>query len=253
MLRMVGGRPGRRRVLVSYFRATSLRCQASSVAGVTGKTRAHCRRGMNEASAANQARSAGSFRIRSAFQRSTVFSCRSTSSSASFARFPRSISTTSSNSRRISRYEIFRATRPANHHRIRPAVDTSGQADDRVFGGTGRHEQVRGVVVQIGYTTHVANGSSSHSACAASWRCFPSSRAPARRPAVLPNGLPPASEPGKSRRTVIQRVCPRPSSARRHQHGPAEGLAGELHAQALPHQYRVWTLASRLVRQTSTR
>jgi hypothetical protein len=39
ILRTVGGRRGRRRVLVSYFRAASLRCQASSVAGVTGKTR----------------------------------------------------------------------------------------------------------------------------------------------------------------------------------------------------------------------
>ena len=33
----VGGRPGVRRLLVSYLPATSLRCQASSVAGVTGK------------------------------------------------------------------------------------------------------------------------------------------------------------------------------------------------------------------------
>ena len=85
MLRITFGRPGRRRVLVSYFRATSLRCQARSVAGVTGKILAHRRRGMNGASAANQARSAGSYRIRPAVRRSTTFSCRSTSSSASFA------------------------------------------------------------------------------------------------------------------------------------------------------------------------
>jgi hypothetical protein len=39
MLRIAGGRPGLRRLLVSYFLAASLRCQASSVAGVTGKTR----------------------------------------------------------------------------------------------------------------------------------------------------------------------------------------------------------------------
>ena len=38
MLRTTGGRPGLRRLLVSYFLAASLRCQASSVAGVTGKT-----------------------------------------------------------------------------------------------------------------------------------------------------------------------------------------------------------------------
>ena len=62
MLWTVGGRPGLRRVLVSYFRATSLRCQTSTVAGVTGKTPAHRRRGTNSASAASQARSAGSYR-----------------------------------------------------------------------------------------------------------------------------------------------------------------------------------------------
>ena len=37
---LVGGRPGLRRLLVSYFPAASLRCQASSVSGVTGKTSA---------------------------------------------------------------------------------------------------------------------------------------------------------------------------------------------------------------------
>ena len=42
---LVRGRPGLRRLLVSYFPAASLRCQASSVAGVTGKTSAHCLRG----------------------------------------------------------------------------------------------------------------------------------------------------------------------------------------------------------------
>jgi hypothetical protein len=56
----VGGRPGLRRLLVSYFSAASLRCQASSVSGVTGKTPAQRLRGTSRASAANQARSAGS-------------------------------------------------------------------------------------------------------------------------------------------------------------------------------------------------
>ena len=37
MLRTIGGRPGLRRLLVSYFLAASLRCQATSVASVTGK------------------------------------------------------------------------------------------------------------------------------------------------------------------------------------------------------------------------
>jgi hypothetical protein len=43
-----GGRPGLRRLLVSYFFATSLRCQASSVAGVTGKTSAQRPRGTRQ-------------------------------------------------------------------------------------------------------------------------------------------------------------------------------------------------------------
>jgi hypothetical protein len=89
MLGTVGGRPGLRRLLVSYFLAASLRCQASNVAGVTEKTSAQRLRGTSRASAANQARSAGSYRTRPASRRSTAFSCRRTSSSASFARSPR--------------------------------------------------------------------------------------------------------------------------------------------------------------------
>ena len=85
MLRTVGGRPGWCRMLVSYFLAVSFRCQASSVTGVTGKTPVQRFREMNRASAANQAWSAGSYRTRPACRRSTAFSCRSTSSSASFA------------------------------------------------------------------------------------------------------------------------------------------------------------------------
>jgi hypothetical protein len=53
MLATVGGRPGRRCLPVSYFLAASLRCQARSVAGVTGKISAQRRRGMNRVSAAN--------------------------------------------------------------------------------------------------------------------------------------------------------------------------------------------------------
>jgi hypothetical protein len=45
--------PGLRRFLVSYFFAASLRCQASSVAGVTGKTSAQRLRRISRASAAN--------------------------------------------------------------------------------------------------------------------------------------------------------------------------------------------------------
>jgi hypothetical protein len=60
MLGTVGGRPGLRRLLVSYLPAASLWCQASSVAGVTGKTPVQRLRGMSRASAANHTRSAGS-------------------------------------------------------------------------------------------------------------------------------------------------------------------------------------------------
>ena len=58
------GRPGLRRLLVSYLPAASLRCQASSVTGVTGKTSLQHLRGMSRASAESQARSAGSYRTR---------------------------------------------------------------------------------------------------------------------------------------------------------------------------------------------
>ena len=56
----VGGRPGLRRLLVSYLFPASLRCQASSVAGVTGKISAQRLRGRSRASAANHTRSVGS-------------------------------------------------------------------------------------------------------------------------------------------------------------------------------------------------
>jgi hypothetical protein len=96
------GRPGLRRLLVSYFLAASLRCQASSVAGVTGKIPAQRRRGMNRASAVNHARSAGSYRGRPTWRRSTAFSWRSTRSSASFASSPRNTRTVTLNNQRIS-------------------------------------------------------------------------------------------------------------------------------------------------------
>ena len=54
----VGGRPGLRHPLVSYFLAASLRCQARSVAGVTGNTSTQRRRDTIRASAENQTRSA---------------------------------------------------------------------------------------------------------------------------------------------------------------------------------------------------
>jgi hypothetical protein len=62
ILRTAGGRPGLRRLLVSYFLPVRLRCQASRVAGVTGKTPVQRRRGISRASAASQARSGGWYR-----------------------------------------------------------------------------------------------------------------------------------------------------------------------------------------------
>ena len=52
-----GGRPGLRRPLVPYLLAASWRCQASSVAGVTGKISVPRLRGSSGASAANHIRS----------------------------------------------------------------------------------------------------------------------------------------------------------------------------------------------------
>ena len=99
----VRGRPGLRLLLVSYLLAASMRCQASSVAGVTGKISVQRWRGSSRASAANHTRSAGSYRTRPACRRRTAFSCRSTSSSASFAMSLRNSSTAKPSIRRTSR------------------------------------------------------------------------------------------------------------------------------------------------------
>ena len=55
------------------------------------------------ASAASQTRSPGSYRTRPACRRSTAFWCRSTSSSASFARSPRNARTARPSTRHVSR------------------------------------------------------------------------------------------------------------------------------------------------------
>jgi hypothetical protein len=66
-------------LLVFYLFAASLRCQASSVAGVTGKTSAQCLRSTSRTRTANQARSACSYRTRPTCRRRTAFSSTSTS------------------------------------------------------------------------------------------------------------------------------------------------------------------------------
>ena len=73
-----------------------------SVAGVTGKISVQRLRGIHRASAANHNRSAGSYRTRLASRRSIAFSCRSTSSSASFARSPRNTRTARPSTRHVS-------------------------------------------------------------------------------------------------------------------------------------------------------
>jgi hypothetical protein len=73
-----------------------------SAAGVTGKMSAQHRRGSSGASAANHTWSAGLYRTRPAWRRSTAFSCRSTSSSASFVMPVRDSSTASPSIRRTS-------------------------------------------------------------------------------------------------------------------------------------------------------
>jgi len=108
---------------ISWQRACGAR--PSSVAGATGKISAQRLRGMNRVSAANQARSAGSYRTRPAFRRSTAFSCRSTSNSASFSRSPLDTRTARLNNQRISRQTILSSTWSANHHRTSRTGETS--------------------------------------------------------------------------------------------------------------------------------
>jgi hypothetical protein len=130
--------PLENRILACDLR--DLRCQASSVAGVTGKTFAQRRRGMNRMSAANQARSAGSYRIRPAFRRSTAFSCQSASNSAFFFPSPRITRIARLNNQRISRQTILSSTWPANHHPHQPRRQNRQVSDVIEFpSGTGPH------------------------------------------------------------------------------------------------------------------
>lgn len=135
----VGGLPGTvRHRLKSHLRATSRRYQASRVPGVTGNTRAHCSRWISEDSAANRTRSAGWYRTgRASCLRSTAFSYRSTSNSASLAASRRS-STAGTASRLL-------ATRYTSETMIQTAFQPSGMArvppptsSDDFPNGTGR-------------------------------------------------------------------------------------------------------------------
>ena len=98
----VPGRPGRRPVYVQR-RATSSRCQRSSVAGVT-KNDAHARRGNARLNAASSARSAGRSCERATWRWSSCCWWRSTRISISFARSDRIRSRSNSSSRRNAQY-----------------------------------------------------------------------------------------------------------------------------------------------------
>ena len=123
---------------------SELAYQASSVAGVTGKTPGQRCRVMNRLSAANQARSPGSYCTRPAFWRSTAFSCRSTSNSASLACSPRNIRTTRPNDQRISSQEILSSTR-AGQPLLRQARSRSSRSERTIeySGGTSYRYQGR--------------------------------------------------------------------------------------------------------------
>jgi hypothetical protein len=99
-------------------------------------------RGMNRVSAANQARSPGSYRTQPAFRRSTAFWCRSTSNSASLAWSPRSIGATRPKDQRIGRQAILGSTRPANHRSGRPAAAAAGQTTRSSIRAARVHGQV---------------------------------------------------------------------------------------------------------------
>jgi hypothetical protein len=102
----VGGRPGRRRWVKSHLRATSRRCQASSVAEVTGNTSPHRSRGISRDSAASHSRSAAWYRTRPIWRRSTAFSCRSTKSSAPLDASRLAVTIRQPSRQRTSRYTI---------------------------------------------------------------------------------------------------------------------------------------------------
>jgi hypothetical protein len=145
MQRTVAGRPGGRRLLVSYLLAASLRCQASSVAGVTGKTPAQRGHGMNHVSAANQARSLGSYRTRPVCRRSTAFLVPEHQQLGVLRLVPPNIRTAKPKVQLMSMQVILSSTRPASHHRIIRAGETPGQRCDRV---SERHKILRD------YATH---------------------------------------------------------------------------------------------------
>ena len=126
------------------MRAIRRRCHASRVAGVTGNTCAHRRRGISEDSAASHSRSAGLYRTGAvSCLRCTAFSCRSTSSSASFVTSRRSSTAGTASSFRATWYISETITRTtvtaavtARHTRLKQQPVPPREAW-RVVGGAG--------------------------------------------------------------------------------------------------------------------
>jgi hypothetical protein len=118
--------------------AASLRCQASSVAGVTGKTPARRRRGMNRMSALNQARPAGSYRTGRRSGPAPRSRAGAPAARAFFAGSPRKTRTARLNSQRMIRNAILSSTWPASYPSARPAGEADQAKDVIEFpGGTG--------------------------------------------------------------------------------------------------------------------
>src|SRR6266545_852621 len=109
-----GGRPG---FLCGYVqrRATSWRCQRSSVCGLTGKP-AQAGRGSERLSAASNARSARVSVGRAACRRKTANSCRRMRISNSFERRGRASNHTSANRFRTTRYTNDQSKQPSLDH-----------------------------------------------------------------------------------------------------------------------------------------
>jgi len=133
MLGTVGGRPGLRRLLVSYFLAGSPRCQASSVAGVTGRLRpSDCGASVVPArrtAPGRPARTLSALRAGAALRsRGGVLAVRHL--------WPGPCGTPGREAQYPANQEAgdHEQTRPANRHCVQAAGDCAGQPRNRVFG-----------------------------------------------------------------------------------------------------------------------
>src|SRR6266516_3570556 len=176
---LIRGRPGRRCGYVQR-RATSRRCQRSSVRGLTEKT-AHACRGRARLSAVNNSRSASRSCGRRVWRRKIDSSCRSTRISNSFDPGDRQRSTTSSNRRRTTTYASDHSTRDLQRAGIadatRPRAQHRLDTGDRVFDPHARPNTcARSLARRTGTALHHAAAVGRPSAprqgkpCACRWR-----------------------------------------------------------------------------------